>query len=379
LTPDRQRAYDVPRRKVTERASDGPPGTQAGFRCTAWALWNQLQTEACIMSAQSHVLPLSSGTLSVADVVHGRLDYLELRHRMGHLGPGSLQRERRYLGLFSQANGVRPASSVNQGDLVRWLGDNPHWRAHSQIIKVISILIACFRWATEEGLLAKNPFRWPKDLQLRSKPRPAFEAEEFAKLMQRARHRPANAHRWRAPVGSLPLRFACYFLWRTGARPTEMRRATWLQVDWSDGVIRQTEHKTARKTGEERLIALDDRVLRLLRWIHRRRQPPADECIFLNHAWEPWSADTWSKHFRKWADRAGLAKDKSSYCLRHGFTVQLLERGASNKQAADLLGHKTTHMVDTVYGSHTRERVKHLRGVLKQVRRQRLLFEERST
>jgi len=326
------------------------------------------------MSAQSSILPLSSGTLSVADVVERRLDYLELRHRIGKLGDANLARHRRYLLDFSHASSPRAASSLHQEDLLRWLEDHPHWQAHSQIIKVLSIVIACFKWAADEGILAKSPLRWPKDLELESKPRPPLEPEEYRRLMHRARHRPHNLHRWRAPVGSLPLRFACCFLWRTGARPTEMRRAKWLQVDWTNGVITQIG-KTTKKTKELRLIALDDRVLRLLAWIHRRRQPPADEHIFLNGTWEPWSADGWSGHFRKWADRAGLPKAKTSYCLRHGFCVELLERGASNKQAADLLGHKTTHMVDTVYGSHTRERVKHLRGVLQQVRRQKLLFE----
>lgn len=321
------------------------------------------------------ILPISGAALSVGAVIHRRIDYLELRHRMGHLEPATLKREKRYLLRFEQANGPRAASSLTQSDLLIWLGDNPDWKAHSQIIKVLSIVISAFRWAADEGLITRNPLRWPKDLALRPKPRPPLEPEEFARLMHRCRYRPKNARRWRAHVGSLSLRFACWFLWRTGARPTEMRAVTWLQVDWAEGVIRQTKHKTAKKTGEERLIALDDRVLRLLRWIQRRRQPPPDECVFLNNVFEGWTADGWSKCFRKWADRAGLPKAKSSYCLRHGFTVGLLERGASNKQAADLLGHKSTHMVDSCYGSHTRERVKHLRGVLKQVNRQRLLFE----
>jgi len=130
--------------------------------------------------------------------------------------------------------------------------------------------------------------------------------DEYRQLMRRARGQ------------GLALRLACCFLWRTGARPGEMRAVCWENVDWALGVIRLPSLKL---NAEDRVIGLDGRMLRLLRWLHCRRQPPADTWIFLDAAGQPWTGIGWSKTFRAWADRAELPK-LTCYDLRRAFLAR---------------------------------------------------------
>jgi len=299
---------------------------------------------------------------TVADVIDARRAHLDLRVRLGKLKPKSRERDLNFLPKFATDHPAKPVDTCVQEDLLTWLAAHPEWKADSTIRDALAAVIGAFRWAFRDvKLIAWNPYEWPREIRLHPKIRPAMERAEYLAMMVRAR---PKRQRPRKSPGSPAFRIALKFLWESGPRPDEMRRVQWLHVDWAGVIDLGRESKTFAATGDIRLIPLSNRLLRLLRWLHRKRQPKPGDLVFLNGDGEPWKEDTWEQHFRRWARRAGIPKEKSSYGLRHGFSVAKLEEGRSNKEVADALGHKSTRMVDACYGAHTRTRVEYLRKIV---------------
>ncbi len=318
-----------------------------------------------------------SGEPTVAAVINQYLSHLELRESVGQYSAAALERARRYLGSFSGRYGSQGFSLGRTTDLTRWLHEHPEWKSDSTKNDAITAVLVCFRWAAdEEQMIAHVPYRRPKGLRLKPRPRGAFTLQEFRRLLAGSR----NHRGVRRRPSAVALRCALHFLWRTGARTCEMRLALWQQLDRELGVIRQAHHKTEAITGEDRLIGLDDGLLRLLRWMKwrsRRNERPCtcpaakhephavQDHIFLNGRGRPWNRASFARLFRTFADRAGIDRKKSAYCLRHGFCVQAITAGVGERQIADQMGHSSTRQISW-YGRQARQRAEHLRAVVRQ-------------
>lgn len=299
---------------------------------------------------------------AVITAFHGQLPTLV---RLGLLCQARATLEAYYTACFAGDCEGQPVARCQQHDLLRWLDKRPRWRKNATKRDALHAVLKAFDLAVKNSLIERSPYHWPEGLPTEDEPRQPLEPAEYRQLLARARPRRQHPQR----RGSLALRLAVYFLWSTGARPGEMRAAAWDQVEWANGVLRQRRHKTKRKTGKDRLIPLNARLLRLLRWLQRRQ--PDSQFIFLNGDGEPWQAGAWVHHFRRWADRAGLPKGRVSYAARHGFCTQAIELGLGIKQVADVVGHTTTRTVERVYAAHTRQRTSYLRGVTEQLARRR--------
>jgi integrase len=132
----------------------------------------------------------------------------------------------------------------------------------------------------------------------------------------------------------------------SSTRPTD-------QLDWAQGLIRQTANKTMRKTGRARLIPLDDTLLRLLQFMYRRLGRPATGPIFTASRGKAWGKGSFAYLFRRYAVAGGVPKRVSPYSARHAFAVEALEAGVGERQIADVLGHTTTKYV-AWYGADVR-------------------------
>ena len=275
---------------------------------------------------------------------------------------------------FAAKYGHQTIAECKQHDLSDWLTANPQWKAAETKRRVASTITACFNWAFHEELIDRSPFRRPRALRGRASSvrRPATH-EEYVSLM-----------RW----GSRSLRRALYFLRRTGARTCEMRELTWDEV-FLDGPaphLSIARHKTFRQTGKPRKIGLDPSTARFLRNLgikyERRCGCACETCqdnisphVFTNNRGTPWDRHSFAHHLRRAAKAIGLDDDVaqrvSGYSLRHLFTVDAIEAGISTRAIADQLGHAKTGMIDSVYGSHTRQRIEHLSSVAEEINRKR--------
>lgn len=293
--------------------------------------------------------------LDVSEVAKLYLGYLRLRAATGDVSRGHIANVEYYLGLFAQQF-RQSVSSCRQRDLLRWLDLHPRWKSGHTKKNACNAIVAAFVWAADEeggALIDKSPYKLPKAVAAIPyvARRPADHAEYVA-LMR---------------GGSRALRRALFFMRRTGCRPQDVRELLWSECHLAgpSPYILREKHKTRRATGKGKMIGLDAGTAAFLRSL--RRQCDGIGHVFRNCDGLPWMPHSFCQHFSRWRERLGLAaglmKRVTAYCLRHTYACDGIEAGVSVRKIADQLGHTTTRMVETIYGSHTRGKMDHLANV----------------
>ena len=123
----------------------------------------------------------------------------------------------------------------------------------------------------------------------------------------------------------------------TGARPGELCKARIEDIDWISGEIVLHQHKTARKTGKPRRIALGHSAL--IQIVSDAIGDRRSVHIFLRANGRPWRTELVSTEFRKARDSAGLRKVLVLYLARHEHATSLYKQTGDLKTVADALGH----------------------------------------
>lgn len=291
--------------------------------------------------------------ITVPDIVALYLACLEKRVAADDFSAENLGNIRRDLNRFALAYPLR-ISECRQADLIAWFDKNSQWRSAHTKKGGMSRIVGCFNWAadSERGdLIDKSPF---KSIRAISKlpyiPRRPAKHEEYRALMRN---------------GCIEFRRALFFLFETGTRPCEMRELIWdyVRLDEDAPHLCYARHKTYRQVRKEKLVGLNEKVVRLLRYLHRRRNRKEPH-VFLNTDGNWWQQRSFSKHLGEVATRAGLGegtvKKVSAGCLRTTLACDGIKKGFTNRQVADMLGHESTWMVDHVYGAATRQETEHL-------------------
>lgn len=288
---------------------------------------------------------------SVPRVISLYLDHLARRLASDDYSRDALSNTKRELERFAVAHPFA-VSECRQHNLTAWIEVNPQWESAHTKKRVIAGIVACFRWAAEEELIDRCPYRRVKVVSnLPYVARRPADHKEYVALM---RH------------GSRALRRALFFLRRIGARTCEMRGLLWTDciLDGPAPHVCLYKHKTHRKTGKPRKIGLD---VATANWLRAMRRRAASAWVFTNCNGDPWKRCTFCVNLRGVAKRAGLDETAASrvtaYCLRHTYVVDGIEGGLTTRQIADQVGHETTDMIDRIYGSHTRQREEHLAKV----------------
>lgn len=290
---------------------------------------------------------------TVGDLVVVYLTACELRVANGELGKATAKNYDADLKNFGAMFGGQLLCDCRQYDLTTWLTKNPQWKSVNTKRRAIAAVLGCFRWAEDEQLIDKCPYRSPKALRgaIAETRRPATH-DEYKALME---------------AGSKPLRFALLFLYLTGCRTSEMRGLKWSDVRLDDARAPHlyiVNHKTYRRTGRPRIVGLDYLAVRLLRALKRTAK---SEFVFVNCDGMPWRKDSFCHHLRRTARKIGLddgiATRVTAYCLRHTYACAGLEAGFTSSQVAHQLGHTSTKMVESVYARHLGQAVKFIGDV----------------
>jgi integrase/recombinase XerD len=301
---------------------------------------------------------------SVQGVIDLYIEHLRARVAKGEFTDDSRQRIEYELTRFAGKFGHLSIAACKQYDLTLWFDLHPRWKAPDQLKRIAATIVGCFAWAFGEGLIERCPYTRPRFLKgMKSKVRRPAAAGEYVMLMRK---------------GSRPLRRALFMLRRTGIRPKEMRDLVWPEVhlDGDMPYIDLEKHKSRGKTGKPRKIGLDNATANFLRALRRnqRGQTKGDR-VFVNKRGTPWDRHTFARHLRRFADRLGIdegvAERVSAYGLRHKWVVDGIRGGVTTRRLADNAGHETTKMIDTVYGSSTRDDPEHLHEVAEEVLRKR--------
>lgn len=196
----------------------------------------------------------------------------------------------------------------------------------------IRALKRLYRWAHEEELVPRDPFKKLKTPRCGSRKR-VLTRSEMARLYRAS------------PVTFRRLLFAAKY---TMARPGEVRRLRWRDVCFTDRLILLYEFKAKDRRGdgaEVRRIPIAVPLLRLLRNMHRRAadQSPA-ALVFTNRHGREFSSNAVRCAMRKARKRAGLEADDRGerivcYSLRHTSATNAVRNDVGTQKVADILGH----------------------------------------
>jgi integrase len=204
--------------------------------------------------------------------------------------------------------------------------------------ELASAVKAVTRWASRSrggsrSLLASDP------LERTSLPRAvAAPAERYA-----GRDEAAAWLRWLWRRGLREPALLQRCLVHTGARPSELVRATWGDVKLESGTITLSRWKAARKTGRPRRVYLPSRLIRSL----RRRAGQPDGLIWRTPRGLAWSGSnlaTYTARLRAAAIADGIpvladGPDRLvNYRWRHTAATSLLQDGVPIATVAELLG-----------------------------------------
>lgn len=275
------------------------------------------------------------------------LDHLSTRAERGFICLRECRDKGRYARSFADHfAGEEPKNA----DVIGWLNAHPEWKSAHTIANATASVIACVQWLADNDYVAKCRLK-KKLLGLpRVAPRTAFTLRDVAIFLRAIKY----AHGSRK--SKLALRCAVWFLARTGCRTCEMRNLRWQQIDWDRGIAVMRTHKTAKRTGEDRVIVLPRVVIRLLFW--RRRESGH---VFLNSRGRKWDAVGFARLFRRYLAVARMAHlGVTPYSIRHGFAAACLDAGIRDVRVAKLLGHKSTKLI-AYYGSTAKKKIGRLR------------------
>ena len=171
----------------------------------------------------------------------------------------------------------------------------------------------------------------------------ALERDAIAKPITKKLEKPAVGERSRLPTpaeiaaitehASPQFRLIYSALRNSGARPGELCNARIDNIQ--DGMIVLSRHKTFRKTGKPRRIAIGQRLQRLIDVAIGGRP---DGKIFLSPRGRPWTVQGLSKTFLRLRRKAGLPDDLCLYLARHEHATKVCDK-LGIKAAADALGH----------------------------------------
>jgi len=278
-----------------------------------------------------------------------------LEHQRSRLRPGT---HIRYVRLMKDVrttigrlrlDRVRPAHVQQVIDHMTERGLAPR-----TVVQARAVLGHALRQAVAWGLIPYNPVpavRPPKP------ERPELQvptAEQMLRLVEAAAGTP-----WGAPLLLAAM---------TGARRGEILALRWGDIDLDTGQMRITrsvqrvdgglvfmEPKTSRS---RRQITLPSAALEPLRQ-HRREQ--RERRLLVGPHWQdldlvsdrgdggPLHPDSWTKAFKRLAQKAGLPPGTRLHDVRHGFATVLLGRGVHPAIASAALGHASPAFTMTVY------------------------------
>lgn len=315
--------------------------------------------------------------LTVRAVIEQFLNAKRAEHRAGAIQAKYLARLEAHLADLADyvPDGTPEGARVGELPVVelrasvarQWLCDHAEWKSPHTLEGAYRSLRSLGVWAEDEELIPRNPLRKLKRFWPPPQPRGACKPEEYEALMRVARA--CSGKRSRTQVRARPsrtrFRFQLWFLWETGCRTCELRAALWEQVDWERGLLVLDDNKTKRATGRGRVIPLSPKVVRVLRWLWRRRLP-GQKYIFVAQGGRPLAKSSWNRRFREYARLAGVRESVTLYTLRHGFCVEGLQAGVGDQELATIMGHTTTRYI-AWYGRDLRDRTDHLRQVAAKV------------
>ena len=262
--------------------------------------------------------------------------------------------KKRILDLFCLRFGSCSIDTLSSLSIEDWIYD---WDARGNgggAYNRYAHLVAAFNWLSTKMSNGNDmtPFRNP--MRAITRPDRTMRTEEYV----------IEKDEWSSILQIIPnpmYRRLASILWMTGARPSEIIKATideWCRLSCT---LDKGKHKTSYK-GKTRVICFNDEAATLLtEAISERKQ---GYCL-TNGKFDHLCGGHLCNSIQQAAKQAGRTKPVCAYSLRHSFSVRNLEAGHTINQVAAWLGNSVT--VCENHYAHTLERLKARNSIIKPV------------
>ncbi len=296
---------------------------------------NRIEAKRKLAEIIAGVRPVKTDTLTTAKVCDKFLAFSQAEH-----APDTYAWHQFYLQKFCDRYGDRPTESLIPHHITEWLSANPTWKGAKRHAK--AVVKRAFSWSLREGLVSKNPFA---DIVVGKAGRRTrvLSKEERQEVIGVIREQ-----RFREFVTALE---------ETGCRPSEVARVAAADVDLTLGLWIFKQHKTAKKTGRERVVYLTPTMLDLTR---RLIELFPTGPLFRGRRGQPLTKQAIRLRFRNLRRKLPHLEHFSAYSYRHTYCTDALVNGVGIAHVAELMGHTSTEMVSRVY-SKLSQQVAHMR------------------
>jgi integrase len=262
---------------------------------------------------------------STQAVDHGRIE----RHLRPLLG-------KRHAHLLTENDIRRALAAIRDGKTAADIKTRKRGRARVKggagtARMAIDLLRAIFNFGISERLVKTNPCAGVKTGSSGTRETILDDAGEYARLFATL-DRMEQERRIRAPVAD-----AIRLIALTGCRRGEAAGLKWAHVDLEHGklVLPPTSHKTGRKTGKPRIIALPATAQAII-----ARQPEGEPADLVFTPTRGSNALALSKAWRKVRAEADLPADIGLHGLRHSLASHMAMAGAQAPEIMQVVGHR---------------------------------------
>jgi integrase len=240
-----------------------------------------------------------------------------------------------WLTRWVKLHGKRRARDIRPLDLEKWKAALVEKELKPCTVNHAIIAVqTAWSWGVKNEVLAVNPLAKVEKLFAEGRQR-ILTPDEFRSLL---RHSDAL------------FRQILLVFRLTGARPSEVRKLTWEQVNWENHcwvIRRHKTTRTAKQKNKPRIIPMPLIVERLLLW--RLTRYGQTERVFLNCRRKPWTINAFRCRMRCLRDKAGLKPDANGesivmYTTRHSFATAAIAAGVTDRRLSELLGHQDPKM-----------------------------------
>jgi site-specific recombinase XerD len=175
--------------------------------------------------------------------------------------------------------------------------------------RFIGAIKRAFNWAVEEEYISRNPIAHVRKPKALTRDR-TLTQEERQLILSSIEDEAFNNF-----VRALSM---------TGCHPSEVARVTTQDVDIVKGLWILQKHKTAKQTGQPRIVYLCQEAFELTKSLIEKHPTGP---LFLNKVGKAWTRNAIRIRFRRLREQHPQLKEVSAYTYRHSFATDALERG----------------------------------------------------
>jgi site-specific recombinase XerD len=274
------------------------------------------------------------------------LEFYLLSLRAERRRPATLLGYRKTLRLFIRflaTQGVTTSQGVTIRHIRLWMLGLERNLAPASFCDYVVAVKAFFRWLHAEGVIPIDPAAGIKVRKPPQKVVQVFSTEELNAMLEVCNY--DEAHPYFAGTNWLGLRNKALLLVAitTGLRASElsgMRLSDFLSDYRRIKVV-------GAKSGRERIVALDHETLSIvLRFLlARRKLGMTHDYVWAGMRGGHLSVQELYNVLRSVGSRAGVKKPRFVHALRHTAGTRSLQKGASEREVGDMLGHTELKMV----------------------------------